>query len=341
MHAPSFAFQAPGGGENQLVQTARQLEARGLDVRLFSPWIDRVDDYKVLHLFGMSREGLELARVAKRRGVPVVLSPICWLEPRALYSLAGSRLRGAWHVAKWSLKGFAPRIKGWRDALLHEADVILPNSYQEAEQLKRYFRTRDEQIHVVPNGVDARFEFANGDLFRSTYHVHDFVLYAGRIEPRKNVLGLIKSARMADLPVVIIGGAPPGHEGYLDACRRAGGDRNFWLGSVDHDDPMLSSAYAAARVFALPSWFETPGLAALEAALSGSAVVITPNGCTREYFGDCVEYARPERIAEISYALKKAWDEGQKPGLRSMVKSRFLWTQVAKQTAEAYDHVMQ
>ena len=35
-HAPSFAFQAPGGGENQLVQTGRHLEALGASVRLFS-----------------------------------------------------------------------------------------------------------------------------------------------------------------------------------------------------------------------------------------------------------------------------------------------------------------
>ena len=48
-----------------------------------------------------------------------------------------------------------------------------------------------------------------------------------------------------------------------------GGEAVRWLGASDHDDPLLASAYAAARVFALPSWFETPGLAALEAALAG------------------------------------------------------------------------
>ncbi len=35
LHAPSSAFQAPGGGENQLVQTARHLEARGVETRPF------------------------------------------------------------------------------------------------------------------------------------------------------------------------------------------------------------------------------------------------------------------------------------------------------------------
>ena len=73
VHAPSFAFQAPGGGENQLVQTARKLEEAGVGVRLFSSWTDRIDDYRLLHLFGMSREGLELAKLARRRGIPVFL----------------------------------------------------------------------------------------------------------------------------------------------------------------------------------------------------------------------------------------------------------------------------
>src|SRR5262245_27652669 len=87
LHAPSFAFQSPGGGENQLIQTGRHLEELGVPVRLFSPWTDRLEDARILHLFGMSREGLELARVARARAIPVVLSPICWYEPRAIATL--------------------------------------------------------------------------------------------------------------------------------------------------------------------------------------------------------------------------------------------------------------
>ena len=339
VHAPSTAFQAPGGGENQLVQTARHLEARGIEVRLFSPWTDRIEDYRLLHLFGMSREGLELARVARRRGVPVVLSPICWLEPKALYCLARSRARGLWDVAKWTIKRAAPRVGGWRDELIRASDAILPNSGAEADQLVRFFRAPERVIHVVPNGVDRRFESADPSLFRTIHGAGDFVLYAGRIEPRKNVLGLIRAARRVDRPVVVIGDAPPGHEDYLAKCREAGLGLVAWYEGVEHDDPWLASAYAAARVFALPSWFETPGLAALEAALAGAAVAITPLGCTREYFDDLAQYARPDRSGEIAAAIGRAWDEGPRGGLGARIKERFLWTHVARRTAEAYDHV--
>ena len=70
LHAPATAFQSPGGGENQLVQTARHLESPDLCVRLFSPWTDRLESARLLHLFGMSREGLDLARMARTRGRP-------------------------------------------------------------------------------------------------------------------------------------------------------------------------------------------------------------------------------------------------------------------------------
>ena len=339
VHAPSVAFQSPGGGENQLVQTARRLEAIGVGVRLFSPWVDRIEDYRLLHLFGMSHEGLELARLAHRRGVPVVLSPICWLEPRALYSLATSRSRGLRDLAKWSLKSAFPRIGGWRDALIREADALLPNSSAEADQLVRLFRARRDRIHVVPNGVDTRFEAVDPTLFRHRYGDDDFVLYVGRIEPRKNVSGLIQATRRLGRPLVVIGDAPPGHERYLARCQVAGAGFTTWFDAVDHNHPMLASAYAAARVFALPSWFETPGLAALEAGLAGTAVVVTPLGCTREYFGDLVEYARPDRSNSIAESIERAWNDGPNPLLHPRIKSRFLWSNVAKRTAEAYDQV--
>jgi glycosyltransferase involved in cell wall biosynthesis len=338
-HAPSAVFQAPGGGENQLLQTGRHLEALGTRVRLFSPWDDRLEEARLLHLFGMSREGLELARVARARGVRVVLSPICWIEPRAIKALATSPAAVARDLGKWAVKVAAPRWPSWRRELLMLADAILPNSRAEAHQLVRLFGVDPGAIHVVPNGVSPGFAEATPARFRARYGSDDFVLYVGRVEPRKNVLGLIRAVRPMGLPLLIVGAAPPGREGYADACRTEGGKSVRWLGALGHDDPLLASAYAASRVFALPSWFETPGLAALEAALAGSSVVITPFGCTREYFGDRVEYARPDRVPAIRRAIERAWGRGPDPGLSAEIGARFSWTDVARRTAEVYDQV--
>lgn len=336
-HAGSATFQAPGGGEMQLVQTGRALEALGHQVRPFVSWVDRLEDFRLLHLFGMSREGLELARVAKRRGVPVVLSTICWIEPRALLALSASKTRGRIQAAKWTLKRAMPKL-GWRSELVSLADALAPNSEEEGRQLVRFLGAEPSRISPVPNGVDPAFGHADREPFASEIGLRDFVLYVGRIEPRKNVLQVVRATRRLGLPLVIVGEVVPGHEGYADRCRSESREVR-WVPRLDHDDPLLASAHAAARVFALPSWFETPGLAALEAALAGTAVVVTPWGCTHEYFGDLVDYARPDRPDEIDRAIRRAWEEGPKAGLAEEVERRYLWAAVARSTAELYEKI--
>lgn len=337
VHAPVDALQAPGGGEVQLVETCRALSSLGLSIRPFVPWTDQIADARLLHLFGMSREGLALARVAKAKGVPVVVSPICWIEPAAFRAL--SRDARAWvrSWASWSIRQACPQAPHWRRDLMQTADFILPNSEREARQLSRAFAIPLTKFRAVPNGVDARFAHADAEPFQRRYDVENFVLFVGRIEPRKNLDALIRAVRGRHYPLVVIGDQVPGHEAYARRCRALGGDDVRWLPRLDHHDPMLASAYAAARVFALPSWFETPGLAALEAALSGCPIVITPLGCTREYFGTDAEYAHPARVAEICSAIERAWDVVRRPDLARKIKSRYLWSDVARKTAEVYD----
>ncbi len=272
LHAPSFAFQSPGGGENQLIQTGTHLEKLGVPVRLFSPWTDRLETARLLHLFGMSREGLELARVARQRRVPVVLSPICWYEPRALAALEQGPLRKLASLAAWGLRSVAPSLPSWRRELLELADLVLPNSRSEADQLIRLFggsqRANPRRSQRGP--AVGRVGFAG---------VVSFPVGSGAVRAFRRADRTTQEHSRPDqgsprlgLPLVVIGEAPPGCEEYEQICRRAGMGRVTWLGRLDHHDPLLASAYAAARVFALPSWFETPGLAALEAGLAGCAI---------------------------------------------------------------------
>src|SRR5262249_18494063 len=158
--------------------------------------------------------------------------------------------------------------------LYRDVDLLLPNSQAEAEQLLRYFDVRPEQVHVVPNGADERFVSAAPQRFASLVGVRNFVLYAGRIEPRKNQLGFLSAMHGTDVPIVTLGDVVPGHEAYLARCRRMAGDNVKFIDRIGHDDPLLPSAYAACGCLALASWFETPGLVALEAGMSGVPLVL-------------------------------------------------------------------
>jgi glycosyltransferase involved in cell wall biosynthesis len=103
---------------------------------------------------------------------------------------------------------------------------------------------------------------------------------------------------------------------------------------------MLSSAYAACDVFVLPGWFETPGLAALEAALAGAKVVATDGGSTKEYFEDKVLYIRPHKPADMRKKIAWALEADKTAELKKMILDRYLWEKVAERTIEGYRRVL-
>ena len=228
------------------------------------------------------------------RGVPVVLSPICWYQPRAIAGPRGECLpQGGRPV------GVVPAIAPARPALLapraarprrRRPAELAPPRPASSPDCSASRGSDPRRAQRGPAGVrhrDARRlprALGPGPL-RALGRPDRAAEEHARTDPRGP---RARACRWSS-----IGEPVPGHEAYARECRRAGDGFVTWLGRLEHDDPLLASAYAAARVFALPSWFETPGLAALEAALAGSAVAITPFGSTREYFGDLVTYCRP------------------------------------------------
>ena len=113
-----------------------------------------------------------------------------------------------------------------------------------------------------------------------------------------------------------------------DRVMSEGGDSVRHLGHLDHHDPHLASAFSACSVFVLPSTLETPGLAALEAAASGAAVVVTSEGSTRDYFADHVHYANHADPADIRRAIEAALARGPDPALKTHVLKQFGWNTV-------------
>jgi len=90
-------------------------------------------------------------------------------------------------------------------------------------------------------------------------------------------------------------------------------------------------------VFALPSLFETPGIAALEAGLAGARIVITPHGGTREYFGDKAIYVDPYSVHAIRRGLQDAFAHAPSEDLSHHIAARYLWKHVASRTRDIYN----
>ena len=114
----------------------------------------------------------------------------------------------------------------------------------------------------------------------------------------------------------------------------------LFLDNIDYSSPLLPSCYAAANTLVLPSMAETPGLAALEAGLAGTKVVITSDGCTKEYFKDYATYIRSNDIQGMRQAVLETYRMKKDAKLRDHILKNHLCEHMAKKTKEAYEHVI-
>jgi glycosyltransferase involved in cell wall biosynthesis len=139
--------------------------------------------------------------------------------------------------------------------------------------------------------------------------VAPFLLYAGTLEPRKNIgaviraFGLLKKdARFRGLKLVLAG-AP----GWLyrsvfreAATSEAASDILFW-GSATFTE--LRSLYNLAEAFVFPSFFEGFGLPPLEAQACGTPVIVSNRSSLPEVIGSSGMLVDPWDIGGIAEAL--------------------------------------
>ena len=333
-------LESPGGGEIQMLSTARFLASIGVEARVWRTGGEHFGDADCLHLFGSLPEHRRLAQQAHRRSLAVVVSTIAWFDLSSYWREPRPLLGRAMAATRFLARAACPRLPSWRRRLYHEADLLLPNSTAEADQLVRYFGVPASQIHVVPNGADERFAEADPGPFCELMGVENYVLYAGRVEPRKNPLGLLRAMRDTDVPIIVLGDTAPQHEVYFAECLRAAGPNVQFVRGLQHDDPLLASAYAGAGCLALASWYETPGLVALEAAMSGTPLVLPAGGCAAEYFGDHAQYVLPDDLPGIRKAVFCGLERGRSDALAAYVRENFSWTAAARATRDAYEKVM-
>ncbi|HLP18126.1 MAG TPA: glycosyltransferase [Bacteroidota bacterium] len=323
-----------GGPRVQILQTKAELEKLGVGVSLFQPW-EPFDpkNTDVFHLFSSNLGTFHLARVINDLHLPIVSSSIFYTRrsPALIrMTLAANDALKSLRTGIWTDYYFTRQISAWSRA-------VLPNTHDEGRLLEEGIGVPKQKITVVPNGVEPRFEFGDPSLFKKKYGLEKFILNVGHIGPeRKNVLNLIRALKTIDYPAVIIGRITPGRYGEQCIAEAKTNKNILIIDGLQNGSEMLASAYAAADVFALPSTFETPGIAALEAALAGAKIVITPIGGTKDYFGSLADYVDPYSPESIRDGIIRALNAHNDGSLKQHIKKEFLWSRVAEKTLAVY-----
>ena len=322
-----------GGVEVQMRALAGELGKRGIEVEFFDPW-KRYDlkEYAFFHLFGSHVGTYHLGRSVHGLGMRLIVTPVFYsrrspARVAATIAVAGKvRKRGGF----WTEHMFCKE-------LCDMAELVLPDTEDEMEMLAKGFGVPPQKMMELPNGVEERFADAKPDLFVREQGLKDFLLYVGHIGPaRKNVYPMLKAAKSLGVPTVLIG--PVSDTGYARQCMKLIQDTPTItvVPGVEPESPLLESAYAACDTFVLPSLYETPGLAALEAGLAGAKVCITRHGGTREYFAEHATYLEPSSEESIHNAIKQALARKKDTALRDRIREKYLWSCAGETLAQIY-----
>jgi glycosyltransferase involved in cell wall biosynthesis len=352
------------GDVTQILSTAKALEKHGIKVQLSDSLEPDIRDIDVVHLFDTLEPVFTYLRLKflKKQNIPVVVSTIYWeWEPEELKNESIIRLGGFGYCLSQvlnSIRKISPNkiryildktslpyplqkkyyeyekrigLQSMRKFIYENADVLLPNSHTEYRYLESKFGIKNDYI-AVPNSVDAVFNSGNPDDFFRKFNVKEFVLCTACVQVRKNQIRLIRAMHNIDCPLVLIGTQ---EKKYTERCRKEADENVFFLGELKGRE--LLNAYAAAKVHALVSFYETPGLASLEAAIADTPIVVSDRGCTREYFGNDAFYCDPNSVDSISTAISEALRANPSPSLKDRILMEYNWDMTAKKTIEGYN----
>lgn len=336
--APASISVVNGGIRTQANMTIEHIMNFGVEPILISPWNNsNIRELDLIHVFGATTENFGIIRQISNKGIPLVLSPVFYSKRNSKiikYSIGIEKLL--------SVVGSGIRTDfGIKSELCDLSDMILPNTKGESELIHKGFDIPSAKLHVVPNGVEERFGQADKTLFVEKYSIEDFVLFAGQASAeRKNVLSLLKIAPKLNSGLVIIGSFDQSE--YSQKCLSLANktDNTLLIDSLSHDSDLLSSAYAASKVFVLPSYYETPGIAALEAGLAGANIAITETGGTKEYFGNDAFYLNPNSEKSIYDAISMALNKKVDSNLRDRILEIYTWKKVAQKTFDQYKNML-
>ncbi len=238
-------------------------------------------------------------------------------------------------------------------AAMRRADHVIAVSHYTKKQVEARFPHVAGRISVVYQGLDPTFQCPPAPeavrRFRERRGLsRPYVLFAGSVEPRKNLPRLIRAFERAvmarGLPHDLVLCGPlgwrygPSVRAWEQSPLRERIHRPGYVPA--HELPLW---YAAADAVAYPSLFEGFGYPPLEAMACGTPVVTSDGSSLPEVVGDAALTVPPTDVDAIAEALLRVLTD---PELATALRARgrrqaakFSWEQAVTDTLAVYERV--
>lgn len=233
---------------------------------------------------------------------------------------------------------------------LKRADILITDSEFTRQEVAAFFGWPLSRVYCAPLASSGEFVPHSAAELRPTLaplglHYQGYALYAGTIEPRKNLENLLKAygrlsaALRVQYPLVLVG-----YKGWQNASimeRLAAAESEGWaryLGYVEAEQ--LPQLFAGARAFVFPSHYEGFGLPVLEAMSAGVAVVTSTRSSLPEVAAEAAALCEPDDIEGLTAAFGRALEDEEWRSTAiaaGLARSKlFSWQRCAEATVKAY-----
>jgi glycosyltransferase involved in cell wall biosynthesis len=241
---------------------------------------------------------------------------------------------------------------GARYAARH-ARRLIAISDNTRRDVQRLYGVPLDRIDVAYPGVDPNLKPCAAEAiarFRREKNLPDkFLLFLGTLEPRKNLITLIRAYAIMkrdcpDARLVLAGGIGWLADDILAAIKTAGVEDSLLLpGYVAAEEKALWLSSATAFVY--PSSYEGFGLPPLEAMACGTPVIVSNAASLPEVIGEAGLSIGPQDISGWAEVLRRVWvDSDLRSDLRARgiaQSGRFTWLATARDTAAAYRRALE
>lgn len=235
------------------------------------------------------------------------------------------------------------KLKKWTDYSVKNAKKIISVSKTTKKDLIKHYPRIEDKIHVIYNGMEREISEENtpSTNFRSLLS-QKYILYVGTLQPRKNIVTLIRAFRLfhsthPEFKLVIAG-----KRGWLfdmifkEAQDLYVNEHIIFPGYVSDDELVL--LYTKAFCFVLPSLYEGFGIPVLESMSYKCPVIASFNSSLPEVGGEACLYIDPHKPEDIVEKLEMLLNNKL---LRKELITKgtqrvafFSWTKCGKETLE-------
>lgn len=378
------------GGQNVYVhQLARHLARKGIEVDVFTRRVDweapevvRVEPgYRVIHIScgpdgPLAKEELlpympefserMIAFIAREHAVYDVMHAHFWMSGLVAMELK-DRLGVPYVVTFHALGKIRRQFQGGEDKfpdarfndeerIIRDADGLIATCPQERDDLMTLYGAEDNQIMIVPCGVDLQELHAVDRVeARLLYFLPErrpILLAVSRMVPRKGLDTAIEAfAHLAkddrkNALFVIVGGGPKSDDPELRRLAKVAEEQGvrddvLFVGAKNRSE--LKYFYSAADIFLTTPWYEPFGITPLEAMACGVPVVGSRTGgiAYTVHHGKTGLLVGPRQPTQLAHVLAFLLNN---PAIRTdmgsaglaRVQALFTWERVAEGVERAY-----